>query len=296
LIDTDVLARVGSGYHHAEACVWNTSNQQPATSNQQPATSNQQPATSNQQPATSNQQPATSNQQPAILISMLLLGISGISYSLLFWNNRTTSFNSASPCLTFETQSYNFGNVSQFEMLTASIGICNTSKHTVRIKQLVKSCGCTEATIDKMSLSPAETAKVTITWSTGTKEGDVKLPTMIHYAVENDTHAPDRWSTVNVYGNVQPNVKLSQKKLIFTPTCSMHMLTVQPRTETGVAITKIVSSAPSFEVSPIHGQSDSYRVRYLKNDFRSGDTEYLSIQTNMAPVTWTVVQLVAIGQ
>lgn len=66
--------------------------------------------------------------------------------------------------LVAEPPCVDFGAVHPAEQLTATFRLENQTGEIVQIVQVLKSCGCTDAAIDRQVLKPGENCTVTVRW------------------------------------------------------------------------------------------------------------------------------------
>lgn len=65
-----------------------------------------------------------------------------------------------------------------------SFKVCNATKTTVRLTDITKSCGCTEAAADKTTLAPGEVATVSGSLTTDSEPTNIQVAISVTYAIE----------------------------------------------------------------------------------------------------------------
>lgn len=77
------------------------------------------------------------------------------------------------PVITFETTTYDFGEVVQGEKLTYSFKFKNTGKSNLIIYSSEATCGCTTSTPPKAPIRPGEEGEITVTFDSKSQNGKV---------------------------------------------------------------------------------------------------------------------------
>jgi hypothetical protein len=81
---------------------------------------------------------------------------------------------------------YDFGERPQGESLTAAFPVTNRGDQVVRIRTVLKDCGCSEALVPKGVLSPGESMVVQVTWDTKGRRGKSTTGVQILYRKDSD--------------------------------------------------------------------------------------------------------------
>ncbi len=77
------------------------------------------------------------------------------------------------PAITFETTTYDFGDVVQGEKLTYAFKFKNTGKSNLIIYSSEATCGCTTSTPPKAPIRPGESGEITVTFDSQSQNGKV---------------------------------------------------------------------------------------------------------------------------
>ncbi len=75
--------------------------------------------------------------------------------------------------IVFNTESYNFGKLSQHQKVSTVFYYTNKSNKIINIKKVHTTCGCTVPEISKKRLKPKEKGKIKVTFNTGSFKGKV---------------------------------------------------------------------------------------------------------------------------
>lgn len=70
-----------------------------------------------------------------------------------------------------EPAEHDFGTVAQGQVATATFRIVNHGPDAVTLGELMRSCACASATLDRQELPAGETATLTVGWRTGERVG-----------------------------------------------------------------------------------------------------------------------------
>lgn len=77
----------------------------------------------------------------------------------------------AQPVMQFETSTHQFGNITEGEIPTFDFVVKNTGTDSLRIIQVVPSCGCTEPQWSKKPIAPNESAVISIGYNSTGRSG-----------------------------------------------------------------------------------------------------------------------------
>lgn len=77
------------------------------------------------------------------------------------------------PVITFETTTYDFGDVIQGERLTYTFKFKNTGKSNLIIYSSEATCGCTTSTPPKAPIRPGESGEILVTFDSKSQKGKV---------------------------------------------------------------------------------------------------------------------------
>lgn len=106
------------------------------------------------------------------------------------------------PVMTFETKSHDFGDVKQGEKVTYVFKYKNTGTDTLRIDNIVSSCGCTVPNSYERVVAPGANASITVEFNSAGKMGVInKTLTILSNAVT-QTEDPAEYLRIRV--NVIP--------------------------------------------------------------------------------------------
>src|SRR3989338_7648539 len=103
---------------------------------------------------------------------------------------------SHNPRLEITPESWDFGRVTEAEVLTHKFEVKNTGNDTLEIKHITTSCGCTTATMFYRKLYPGESAEIVVKLDLR----EIKAQERIKRDVYIESNAPEqRLKTVSVY-------------------------------------------------------------------------------------------------
>lgn len=94
----------------------------------------------------------------------------------------------SSPIFKFETDTHNFGKVTQGEKVAYTFIFTNIGKSNLIIDDAVVSCGCTVPKYSKDPVKPGQTGEIEVVFNTTGKKGM-------------------QYKTIQVFANTTPNVK-----------------------------------------------------------------------------------------
>ena len=104
------------------------------------------------------------------------------------------------PVMTFESKSHDFGDVKQGEKVSYTFKYKNTGTDTLKIDNVVSSCGCTVPNSYEKVVAPGSSASITVQFDSKDKSGVVnKSLTILSNALSTD---PAEFLTIRV--NVIP--------------------------------------------------------------------------------------------
>jgi uncharacterized cupredoxin-like copper-binding protein len=101
------------------------------------------------------------------------------------------------PRLTLSQSSYDFGTISEGELVKTDFTFTNTGKSPLNIRKTKANCGCTVSKPDKTTLAPGESSKITVTFNSQGRRGrQHKMVTIF----SNDPKAPTQ--RISIKGRV----------------------------------------------------------------------------------------------
>ena len=107
-----------------------------------------------------------------------------------------------SPVMTFETKSHDFGDVKQGEKVTHIFKYKNTGTDTLRIDNIVSSCGCTVPNSYERVVAPGANASITVEFNSAGKMGVINKTLTILSNEVTQTEDPAEYLRIRV--NVIP--------------------------------------------------------------------------------------------
>ncbi len=128
---------------------------------------------------------------------IILLTI-GMAFSTLLFAQTAVK----GPVMTFETKTHDFGDVKQGDKVSYIFTYTNTGSDTLRIDNVVSSCGCTVPNSFDKKVAPGTKASITVEFNSAGKMGVVnKTLTILSNAV---TSNGDPAEFINIRVNVIP--------------------------------------------------------------------------------------------
>ncbi len=137
--------------------------------------------------------------------------------------------NKKGPVAKFDTYYKNLGNVLQGKTEDITFHFRNTGNDTLKVLQVIPSCGCTVVHLSKWSLVPGDSASLEMSTDTWSKFGQIQKDVVVK---TNDPQQPERQLVVDFNVVSHPDVsdldknilKEGQKAMIFTGKCqSCHV-------------------------------------------------------------------------
>jgi hypothetical protein len=137
------------------------------------------------------------------LIFLFLLIVSSISYGQL-----------VGPKISFQENSFDFGNITEGEVVDHDFEIYNTGGDVLIINNVRASCGCTAVKPNKNELKPGESTSIKVSFNTTRRKGK---QTKYVYVLTNDPETPEvRFSfSANILERKTEGVNSSTSSLIF---------------------------------------------------------------------------------
>ncbi|MBU3741027.1 MAG: DUF1573 domain-containing protein [Candidatus Kapabacteria bacterium] len=134
------------------------------------------------------------------------------------------------------------------QQVSAVIPLVNTGTSPLKIKEVRTSCGCTSAPLDKDSLAPGDTARLSVTLNLPNGNGPIeKYITIFTNEVETKPHI------LSIKANVQRALQLSSSHIAFPPgvvnTPHTGTITVTSNNAKPVTIT-FSSDIPTLSIGP----------------------------------------------
>lgn len=96
-----------------------------------------------------------------------------------------------SPTLAVLPATYDFGGIAADAPVTTTLQVRNTGQAELRISGITTSCGCTTATVDKMTLAPGAVTNLTITFDPQAHPGLYGPLLRMVYLQSNDPAQPE---------------------------------------------------------------------------------------------------------
>ncbi|QXP74333.1 DUF1573 domain-containing protein [Tenacibaculum sp. HL-MS23] len=82
---------------------------------------------------------------------------------------RDVSINAGAASISFDKQEYNFGTVTEGEVVKTSFTVTNTGKGDLVITNAQASCGCTVPVWPKEAIAPGDTGEIQVSFNTNGK-------------------------------------------------------------------------------------------------------------------------------
>ena len=114
---------------------------------------------------------------------------------------RDTDISKGAPAISFDKNNYDFGTVSEGEIVETSFVLTNTGKSDLVITDAKATCGCTVPTWPKEAIAPGASAEVTVKFNTSGK------PNKQSKTVTLTTNTAKGIETVKISGMVTPKAK-----------------------------------------------------------------------------------------
>lgn len=110
---------------------------------------------------------------------------------------------SKEPSIALETAAFDFGDVANGRIVTRELAVSNTGDAPLVVERITTSCGCTQATLEPMTIPAGESGLLTIRFDSGAHGPDLTGPMMRQvYLGSND---PDTtMATVEFTANITP--------------------------------------------------------------------------------------------
>ncbi len=133
------------------------------------------------------------------------------------------------PVAKFDTYYKNLGNVLQGKAENITFHFSNIGNDTLKVLQVIPSCGCTVVHLSKWSLAPGDSASLEMSTDTWSKFGQIQKDVVVK---TNDPQQPEHQLVVDFNVVSHPDIsdlnkdilKVGQKAMIFTGKCqSCHV-------------------------------------------------------------------------
>lgn len=178
---------------------------------------------------------------------------------------------SAPPRLLVEKTTYDLGDVTMGEVKKIKVRITNAGGDTLRILQVVPSCGCTAAKMPKSSLVGGESDIVELNFNSQGFRGKTTKHVTI---VTNDPKSPS--TVVNFEANI-----ITQLELVPYSTLALFgNLPMGEQSERTIQVRN--ASKKPITIMALSSSASSVNVRSARETLRANDTLSVSIKINPA--------------
>ena len=108
---------------------------------------------------------------------------------------------------------HDFGELSQGDKVTFQFELVNQWDQPVKIRNIVKDCGCTKAECSRKELSPGERATLEASWDVGARRGRSQVRLAVIAALPD---AQFDVAMLHMTANVVPDIVYDPKELTFS--------------------------------------------------------------------------------
>ncbi|RMD85529.1 MAG: DUF1573 domain-containing protein [Candidatus Dadabacteria bacterium] len=173
-----------------------------------------------------------------------------------------------SPKIELDSTQYDFGKVTQGEVVEHTFTIKNSGKKILRIIRVTPSCGCTVAKIKKTLLAPNETASLKVRFDTEGFMGN-KVKTVTIYSNDPDSQVV----VLTIKGVVLSDLETEPDRLQFLNIkrgqIVSKVIKAKIRDGSKAKIVGIVSNSPYIDVKEISRKNGARNLEVsLKADFK----------------------------
>ncbi|MEE9487692.1 MAG: DUF1573 domain-containing protein [Candidatus Brocadiales bacterium] len=167
---------------------------------------------------------------------------------LALWSGQgLTAETRKTPRLTFEEDTYHFGDVYRGDKVSHSFVFENTGSDDLVIENVKTSCGCTVAAPTRKSIPPGAAAMIEITLRTGSFRGDINKTITV---ISNDSENPNYILTVGAHVKEEVvakprNLWLDQIKQGLSVTKDVE---IKPVSDLKLKITKARATSPLLKL------------------------------------------------
>lgn len=197
-----------------------------------------------------------------------------LCFLMFYFVNDVFATSIGAPKLIIKNSEYNFGTVAEGVSITHEFIVENQGNGPLHIKQIISSCGCTVADVDKKILAPNESTKLRVIFKTSGFSGE-KYKTVRLYT--NDVGTPEKILTLK--GSIVSDVTVMPSRLNYGTQWyknikdGMAFLDVLVKAKNSdIKILDVFSSSKYLDVKILEKVQDNLKLRvFLKDTIPVGE-------------------------
>lgn len=154
---------------------------------------------------------------------------------------------------------YDCGELTQGAKVSHEFVLVNRMGETLTIKEIVKSCACTEARCEPMVLGPGGRCTLRALWDVGGTRGKSQVLLTVIAAMPDESLVA---SQVVFQGIVEPDIEYAPAKLEFTPRTEKRVVRFSPGTLPEFALKQVFCTHRAFVARIVPDAPDTVEVTF----------------------------------
>lgn len=146
---------------------------------------------------------------------------------------------------------YDCGEVEQGAKVRHEFEVVNRMGETLTIKEVVRSCGCSEARCEPGVLRPGERGVVSAVWDVGGVRGKNRVMLYVIGLLPDESRVA---SELIMLADVKPDIEYSPTTLKFTPSARVQTIRFLPGTQAEFALKEVYCGHKAFTAQIVPGR------------------------------------------
>jgi hypothetical protein len=139
---------------------------------------------------------------------------------------------------------HDFGELSQGDKVDCEFRLTNRFDRPLTIRNVIKSCGCTNVELSGKALEPGEVLHLKAEWNVGGSRGPSGVALSVIAALPDDTLAI---TELHMVGTVAPDIVYEPEKMEFSPDMTTRQVVFSPGRMRDFTLNRVYCTHKAFE-------------------------------------------------